>query len=269
MNPPPAASGKHQRSFKNYLLDPAFQLKYTGYLVGIALVLSAALGGLLWQTSGAVIELSRDSVAQGRESVKQGTETVKQGKALVKESQKLSAVVRMQIEKSYADEPDLKKVYDDESEKRQKELEVEQKRLEVEQKRLEEQTQALSKRAADIEGREASIRMTLLVGLSTLVVFIALAGIVITHRVAGPIFKMRKQLEALTSGKLTMPSKLRKGDELVDFFEAFSNMVKSLRDRQEAEIKLLEEAIAKVDDDKDAAKKALSGLRDEMKAELG
>ncbi len=269
MNPPPAASGKHQRSFKNYLIDPAFQLKYTAYLVGIALALSAALGGLLWQTSGAVIALSRDSVAQGHETVKQGTETVKQGTALVKESQKLSAVVRMQIEKSYGDEPDLKKVYDEESDKRQKELEVEQKRLEAEQKRLEAETQALTRRAADIQTREASIRLTLLVGLSTLVVFIALAGIVITHRVAGPIFKMKRQLEALGEGKLRMPSKLRKGDELVDFFEAFSNMVASLRARQEDEIALLDGAIAKLDEDAAAAKEALAGLRDQMKAELG
>ena len=31
------ATGRHQRRVKNYLLDAHFQLKYTGYLLGIAI----------------------------------------------------------------------------------------------------------------------------------------------------------------------------------------------------------------------------------------
>ena len=44
-------------------------------------------------------------------------------------------------------------------------------------------------------------------------------------------------------GKLHFKGKLRKGDELQDFFETFSAMVEQLRDRQAKEVKQLGEAI--------------------------
>ena len=34
---PAQAGGRHQRRLRNYLLDTHFQLKYTGYLVAIAI----------------------------------------------------------------------------------------------------------------------------------------------------------------------------------------------------------------------------------------
>ncbi len=69
-------SGRQQRSIKNYLLDAHFQLKYTGYLVGVALLISIVLGVFLWRTSMHVVEES-DKVAE--------------------ESKKVSDVVKMQM----------------------------------------------------------------------------------------------------------------------------------------------------------------------------
>ena len=66
-----------------------------------------------------------------------------------------------------------------------------------------------------------------------LVIGVGLAGIVVTHRVAGPIYKMKKQLRDLRKGNYEIPAPLRKGDELVDFFEEFRRMVGELRRRQE------------------------------------
>ena len=40
---------RYQRRLRNYLLDARFQLKYTGYLVATAILLSVALGSLLWK----------------------------------------------------------------------------------------------------------------------------------------------------------------------------------------------------------------------------
>ena len=40
LGPSIPAGGRHQRRLRNYLLDPPFQLKYSGYLVGIAVLLS-------------------------------------------------------------------------------------------------------------------------------------------------------------------------------------------------------------------------------------
>ncbi len=62
------APGRRNRRAKNYLLDRHFQLKYAGFLVAIALILSAGLGALLWRTGDQVIEQSRESVKQGQAS---------------------------------------------------------------------------------------------------------------------------------------------------------------------------------------------------------
>ncbi|HMJ13838.1 MAG TPA: HAMP domain-containing protein, partial [Polyangiaceae bacterium] len=89
---PTVASGRHQRRLRNYLLDRHFQLKYSGFLVGTVVVLSVALGAILWRTSEAVIRQSIEAVGQGEQVVSLGRE-------VVSESRKVSAVVQMNIVK--------------------------------------------------------------------------------------------------------------------------------------------------------------------------
>jgi hypothetical protein len=47
---------------------------------------------------------------------------------------------------------------------------------------------------------------------------------------------MKRLLRHVGEGKLVVRERLRKGDELQDFFEVFERMVAELRQRQEAEI---------------------------------
>ncbi len=253
---PAKPSGPHQRSVKNYLLDPGFQLKYTGYLVSVALVLSVALGAVLWQTSQEVL-------AQNRTAVIQGQETVKRGKELVKTSQDLSKVVQMSIAEKYADAPDTAALFNESADQKAKELLVEQQRLENEAKHLTQQAQ-------QIEHQQQSILITLATALSLLVLFIGLAGIVVTHKIVGPIFKMKRQLNDLGQGSLKMPSKLRKGDELTDLFAAFENAIATLRSRQEHEIQKVDEAMAGLEAAGVSSDKLrpLRALRDDMQSQL-
>ena len=44
---------RYKRKLSNFLLDRSFQLKYAGFLFGVAAVLSAGLGYLLWTTNTA------------------------------------------------------------------------------------------------------------------------------------------------------------------------------------------------------------------------
>jgi nitrogen fixation/metabolism regulation signal transduction histidine kinase len=254
---PAQASGRHQRSVKNYLLDPAFQLKYTGFLVLVAVVLSGGLGAVLWTTSQEVLSQSRAAVTQGQE-------TVKRGKELVKTSQDLSKVVQMNIAEKYADNPETAALFNQGAEKKAQELVAEQKRLEEEAARLDRQAQA-------VELQQSRVLLTLVAALSLLVFFIGIAGIIVTHKVAGPIFKMKRQFSELGQGKLQMPSKLRKGDELVDFFTAFEDAVARLRARQAEEVKQLDQVIASLEaSGVDASKlKPVRALREQMQAELG
>jgi nitrogen fixation/metabolism regulation signal transduction histidine kinase len=223
--------GRHQRRLRNYLLDSHFQLKYSGYLVVIAVALSASLGLILWRTSVAVIE-------QSHEAVEQGEQVVSLGREVVKESQKVSAVVQMNIVKDpvYADNPALAEAF-------KIDAAVQDDRLRDQQTKLEEQAAALRQQSQNLAGRQRAMFTTLVAALSLLVVLIGFAGIVVTHKVAGPIYKMKRQIKSVADGHLAVPGKLRKGDELVDFFEVFREMVLSLRKRQEQEIALLDAAI--------------------------
>ena len=59
--PPP-----YKRSVKNYLIDSRFQLKYTGFIVGVALLISGVMGAFLYTTSRTVISESQRVVAFGK-----------------------------------------------------------------------------------------------------------------------------------------------------------------------------------------------------------
>lgn len=244
----PTATGRHHRKARNYLLDRNFQLKYTGFLVGVALVLSLALGAVLWLTSSTVIEQSQRAVEQGRETVRQGQETVDRGKQVIVQSRKVTQVVTMNIAKEYKDDPELAKTFSEAAAK-------DEEKLREEQDRLERDTVFLSQRARDLEAQAkdaATQQRTLLLGLvavlSLLVVGIGLLGIVFTHKVAGPIFKMKRLLRQVGGGKLVIRERLRKGDELQDFFEAFERMVEDLRARQMAELSKVDRILEKLSD---------------------
>jgi hypothetical protein len=225
-------NGRKHRRLRNFLLDSHFQLKYTSYLVGIALVLSLALGAMLWS-------VSREVMAQSQETVRRGQETVRQGQEVVSESQKVSAVVRMNIVKDpvYAGHPELAAVFNEGAEDQGRKLESQQRALEAD-------AVVLSARAASLVGQQRRMFFILVAALSVLVLFIGLAGIVVTHKVAGPIYKMKGLIEHVGQGHLNLHEKLRKGDELVHFFDAFDAMVEHLRQRQQSEIEQLDSAIA-------------------------
>jgi hypothetical protein len=102
-----------------------------------------------------------------------------------------------------------------------------------------------------------------------MLVLIGFAGIMVTHRVAGPIYKMRMNLKAVADGHLRVPTPLRKGDELVDFFEAYRSMVIALRGRQEEEIHRIEKAITALQAKAGPADlESLQALSRDMKAAL-
>lgn len=210
-------SGRHQRSIRNYLLDAPFQLKYTGYLVGVALLISIVLGVLLWRSSNKVVD----------------------------ESSKVSDVVKMSIKNDpiYGDNPELMKSFNDSSSESDNRVAQQQKAM-----------------LGSVVG-----------GLTLLVVLIGLLGIFITHKVAGPIYKMKRLLKEVGDGKLSFPrGGLRKGDELQHFFDAFLKMADQLKARQRNEVEILEAGIASAKSagatDESLAK--IVAVRDEMKRAL-
>jgi nitrogen fixation/metabolism regulation signal transduction histidine kinase len=232
---------------KNYLLDRHFQLKYAGFLVGIALALSIALGLILWNTNSKVIEQSRRTVEQGQRTVQQHQQTIERGEKLITQSQQVSKAVAMSIAQFYKDDPDLAKAFDEDSANQDKKLKDEQQELVRESAMLTERTNDLKQQAQQLEQQGRAMLLGLVVALALLVILVGLAGIIFTHKVAGPIFKMKRLLGQVGEGKLIIREKLRKGDELQDFFEVFEQMVENLRLRQEAEIEKVDTILDKLD----------------------
>jgi nitrogen fixation/metabolism regulation signal transduction histidine kinase len=142
-------------------------------------------------------------------------------------------------------------------------------RLKSQEATLVAQAESLKSELAKLQAFQKKMTVTLCVVLGLLVFGIFVAGIVVTHKVAGPIYKMKRQLREVGDGHLRIPGKLRKGDELVHFFDTFERMVRSLRARQEAEIAMLDSAIeqlqGKAEED---AMKPLHELRKEMQDAL-
>jgi hypothetical protein len=81
---------------------------------------------------------------------------------------------------------------------------------------------------------------------------------------------MKMLLRQVGDGKLNFYGKLRKGDELQDFFEVFAAMVEKLKDRQRREVSELESAMdaARASGASDEAIDKIRVVRDEMKAAL-
>ena len=191
--PPYGSLPPHKRSFRNYLIDLRFQLKYTGYLVGLSLAISGVLGGFLWM----------------------------QSKALVDESKKVSEISRMTAAELIG--PDNSAFMSD----------------------YEKETNAHD---GKLMKQQQTMRYALVGGLAAMVFLIGVLGIYITHKVAGPIYKIKRLLRQVAAGKLSFEGKLRKGDELQDVFEAFASMVDNLRKRHEESVRDLDHAIAMAKD---------------------
>jgi nitrogen fixation/metabolism regulation signal transduction histidine kinase len=211
----------------------------------------------LWRTSEA-------GIAQSHKAVQQGEQVVARGREVLKESQKVSAVVQMNIVRDpvYGANPALLEAF-------RADAQEQDARLLTQQRALEQQSLGLKEQAANLAAQQRTMLITLCVALGLLVVLTGFAGIIVTHRVAGPIFKMKRQLREVGAGHLNLPTPLRRGDELVDFFQAFDSMVRRLRERQEQEIEELERAIAALEPRAEPGElEALQRLRDRMKATL-
>ena len=229
-----AASGgsppRYKRSVKNYLIDSRFQLKYTGFILFVSLMVAVPLGAFLFTTS---------------------KEVVAEGAKVVQESKKVSDVVKMSIKNDpiYGSDPELAKAFSDAAGGNDDKIIAQQKAL---------------------EGQQQTLLISLVGGLSLMVMLIGVLGIYFTHKVAGPIYMMKSLLKQVGEGRLNFNRRPRKGDELQDFFEAFTAMVAQLKERQEGEVRELGDAIeaAKASGASEEAVAKIIGVRDAMRAAL-
>lgn len=114
-----------------------------------------------------------------------------------------------------------------------------------------------------IEAEARKADREVLIGIVSAIAILALAlgatGIVVTHKLVGPAYKIKRMLGDVRDGHLKIEGRLRKGDELQDVFDAFEQMVSALRATQESEIAMLDAALERA---------AAAGVQDDALREI-
>jgi nitrogen fixation/metabolism regulation signal transduction histidine kinase len=232
--PAPAGGGRKDRKLKNFLLDARFQLKFAGYFVAVTLVVTGLLGVYLVRTTDSLFS----QMASAVEARSKAAETSRElGNCTL--NNELTA--NLNDPEFAARLAEKSKAIDDAFEK--------------ERLAVQEQSAALAEQQ----------RLTLYALLGVLLLFIALialTAIVITHRIVGPLFRLKRMAREVAGGAVRPPAYgLRPGDELQDVFEVFSDMVTQLRARTEADLASVQKARA-------GEVAALEQLEGELKARL-
>jgi hypothetical protein len=94
-------------------------------------------------------------------------------------------------------------------------------------------------------------------------------GIKMTHKVAGPLFKIGNYCDKVSGGKFDKLWNLRKGDQLVEFYENFRTTHEVLRKQQERDVAAIKEVLAVAKRDNLGAKSPeIAGALAELEAIL-
>jgi hypothetical protein len=89
-------------------------------------------------------------------------------------------------------------------------------------------------------------------GLVGILVILSVMTIVATHKIAGPAAKMKKLLADIDGDHLQLWAKLRKGDELLETFREFEEMLRRLRESRHSDIVELDAIAASLREGKPA-----------------
>jgi nitrogen fixation/metabolism regulation signal transduction histidine kinase len=201
------------RRKKSYLLDPRFQLKWTSYLVVVVILVMTGLGVIIARTAGRASDTA--SVA------------VKQAEKAYEESRSNNILTRRTMQLAGGEENAALQLVMDES---LKEVDVQS------EKNLAEVRSQKEEIARDRKNLQLLLVAT---GVALLALLFAM-GIIITHRIVGPVHKMKRLLRRVSTGRLVIEERLRKGDELEDLFDTFLQMTYSLRAMQAARLATLD-----------------------------
>jgi len=117
-----------------------------------------------------------------------------------------------------------------------------------------------SKKLGDIYLRTSEL---LVLPLAVLAVIGAVAGIFISHRIAGPVYRIKKVSEEIAKGNLSINVKFRKGDELHDLADSMNSMISGVRTLVKEDRSAIDK-IAAVSEKLTADLKKQKGLKEEV-----
>lgn len=226
--------GRRDRKVRNFLLDARFQLKFAAYFVGMTLVVTALLGVFLVRTTGSLF-------AQMSAAVEARSKAAETNRELG------NCTLNNELTRNL-DDPEFAARLAERSRAIDGAFEAEK--------------AAVQAQSAELKRQQTVTFLALLGGLAAFIVGIALGAIVITHRIVGPLFRLKRMAREVADGAVRPPAYgLRPGDELQDVFQGFAAMVTELRTRTEGELRLVDAALA-------GDAEALKRLKAELEARL-
>lgn len=111
--------------------------------------------------------------------------------------------------------------------------------------------------------------LSLLLGILVLGVVLTTWGLVVTHRISGPLYLVANYLEDLAQGTYPDLRPLRKGDELQNFFSIFSSALNTMKQNDEALLEALQKAQAAVAKDPQSAQAELETIAQALAQRVG
>ncbi|MGM0596875.1 MAG: hypothetical protein ACQES9_07535 [Myxococcota bacterium] len=274
-------SSKPKRHLKNYLLDKKFQLTYSLIISAVSILLTALLGYLVFRQTKEAAHL-HNTQSQETINIfkKQASETIdvfqktskKTEEVFTQQSNKTRKVFKKKSKtatdilnllkaipemKEMAEETHKELKKDDKKDLAELDQQIKKSKtalkkelrqgMKAKEKQLD---KALAKIKKDIahqrqvrKRNNTKILWGVVIFSLIFIIVIFLYTIVLTHKVAGPLFKISLYFKKIENNDLGKIWPLRKGDQLQDFYKKFSAAYNSIVDRNYQELHQLEKAL--------------------------
>ena len=222
-----------RRKLRNFLLDARFQLKFTLYAIALSLFVAILLGSFLYRSTQALVretELAVEARSKAAES-----------------SRGLSTALLNNELLSNMDDPS----FAEQLKKKSRDIDA----------GFEAERAAIVGQRAELQHQQRMAWLMLAGCLLGFILLSTVATIIATHKVAGPLLRIRRLVQSVAEGRLELPPyNLRDGDEVQDVFEATVHMIQALRDQQAKDLSQVRAAIAATESS-GGSPDALSALR--------
>ena len=206
----------HRRTL---LIDRRFQLKYTSWIVLVVAAVLLVLGLLVGKLATSAIGYAELATTQAEKATR--------------ESAVNSRLAKMNAALGSGNDPALLAILEDETKK-------------VDQQ-MERDLSDIAARKQAVTTLRASLLVSLVAGGAVLLGALFFTGVLVTRRVVGPVFKIKRLLRRVGTGRLVVNERLRRGDELEDLFDTFLQMTYSLTALQRGRLATLDATIARAE----------------------
>jgi len=236
----PAGPRGYKRSWRNLLINKRYQLRFTFFMVGLA---TAVIAGLGWWVMKVADDTTNVAVSRVRGESCTKVPAVSTASTTVEGNGAGSAPeVAVPLRR---DEDGSRRVQLDVSSMTLKPVLASDYAEQVALRWACELVQA--HRIRDIEaGRRNILYFLITVGV-VLATGLFAYGIVMTHKVAGPLFKIRLYFKKMREGRYDQVYDLRKGDQLVDFYAHFKHAHAGVVALERADVDRLRATLAAID----------------------